>query len=140
MTVEEYLEQRKVLDRVAIDNVFTCNKCGRSETFQNVFDGGICSTCDWARTMNKNRDSRMFTGKDADSYKDTSFRQHEVAISGGGERNIAKCAKCGDIIESMHVHDFVYCSCKAIFVDGGREYIRRGGNEEDFIEVDDNEV
>lgn len=137
MTVEEFLGKRKELDKAAIDFSFTCAKCGRGDIFQNVYEGGLCSTCDWARTMNKNRDSRMFTGKDADSYKDTAYRQHDVSISPGGKRNIAKCAKCGDIIESMHLHDFLYCSCKAIFVDGGREYIRRGGNKEDFVEVED---
>lgn len=46
-------------------------------------------------------------------------------------RNIAKCKKCGDIIESKHRHDFVQCSCGAIFVDGGHDYIRRGGNQFD---------
>lgn len=46
-------------------------------------------------------------------------------------RNIAKCKKCGDIIESKHRHDFVRCSCGAIFVDGGHDYIRRGGNQFD---------
>ena len=33
--------------------------------------------------------------------------------------NRAKCKKCGDIIESKHCHDWVQCSCKSIFVDGG---------------------
>lgn len=46
-------------------------------------------------------------------------------------RNIAKCKKCGDIIESKHRHDFVQCSCGAIFVDGGHDYIRRGGDQFD---------
>lgn len=46
-------------------------------------------------------------------------------------RNIAKCKKCGDIIESKHRHDFVQCSCGAIFVDGGNDYIRRGGDQFD---------
>jgi hypothetical protein len=41
-------------------------------------------------------------------------------------RNAAKCRLCGDVIESKHVHDFVRCKCGEIFVDGGREYIRRG--------------
>jgi len=49
-------------------------------------------------------------------------------------RNSAKCRKCGDEIESRSVHDFVYCSCGAIFVDGGREYLRRGGASLDDIE------
>ena len=34
--------------------------------------------------------------------------------------------KCGDIIESVHRHDFVECSCGSIFVDGGHDYLRRG--------------
>lgn len=38
------------------------------------------------------------------------------------KNNKAKCTKCGSIIESRSVHDFVQCKCKAIFIDGGREY------------------
>jgi hypothetical protein len=41
--------------------------------------------------------------------------------------NKAKCLRCNDIIESKHRHDFVMCSCESIFVDGGTDYIRRGG-------------
>ena len=43
------------------------------------------------------------------------------------KRNRIKCLKCGDIIESKHVHDFKFCSCGNIFVDGGLEYSRIGG-------------
>ena len=50
-------------------------------------------------------------------------------------RNAAQCAKCGDVVESKHRHDFVSCSCGAIFVDGGKEYLRGGGNLEDFISL-----
>lgn len=49
------------------------------------------------------------------------------------KRNAARCAECGAVVESRHVHDFVSCPCGAMFVDGGREYIRRGGNP-DLIE------
>ena len=45
-------------------------------------------------------------------------------------RNSIKCRACGDIITSTHVHDFKWCSCKSIFVDGGHEYLRRGGDPE----------
>jgi hypothetical protein len=41
-------------------------------------------------------------------------------------RNSAKCLKCGVELESKSVHDFVECAC-GNYVDGGREYIRRGG-------------
>ena len=49
--------------------------------------------------------------------------------------NKIKCKKCGDIIESINVHDFKWCSCGAVAVDGGREYLRRVGNEDDFEEL-----
>ena len=45
-------------------------------------------------------------------------------------RNILKCKKCGDVIESIHRHDLVWCSCKSVFTDGGRSYIHRGGELE----------
>jgi hypothetical protein len=41
-------------------------------------------------------------------------------------RNAARCRKCGDVIESKHRHDFQACRCGAIFVDGGRDYLRYG--------------
>lgn len=47
-------------------------------------------------------------------------------------RNMAKCKRCGDIIESKHKYDFVSCKCKAISLDGGREYQRYIGSREDF--------
>lgn len=50
-------------------------------------------------------------------------------------RNAAQCAKCGDVVESKYCHDFASCSCGAIFVDGGKEYLRAGGNLEDFISL-----
>ena len=47
----------------------------------------------------------------------------------------AKCKNCGDIIESKHRHDCVWCSCftneentTGIFIDGGNDYHRGGGN------------
>ena len=49
--------------------------------------------------------------------------------------NKCQCARCLDIIESRHRHDFVQCSCGAIFTDGGTEYIRRGGEIENIIDM-----
>lgn len=49
-------------------------------------------------------------------------------------RNAARCSVCDDFIESKHVHDFVWCKCGAIAVDGGREYLRRVGNLDKFVE------
>ena len=50
--------------------------------------------------------------------------------------NKARCRLCGDVVESKHRHDWQSCSCGAIFVDGGREYLRRGAkNFEDLEEL-----
>jgi hypothetical protein len=49
-------------------------------------------------------------------------------------RNSARCRLCKDEIVSTHVHDFKYCKCGEIFVDGGKEYLRRGANDLDNIE------
>ena len=52
-------------------------------------------------------------------------------------RNRCKCKKCGDVIESKSVHDFVRCKCGAIFTDGGTDYIHRGGEPDDIEEMDE---
>ena len=66
--------------------------------------------------------------------------------------NKAKCLNCGDTIESKSRHDFVTCTCyrfymhgrnvdthrergfdiHGIFLDGGDDYSRYGGNIEDL--------
>ena len=53
-------------------------------------------------------------------------------------RNAIKCKHCGDVIESLHRHDFVTCSCKCCSVDGGLDYLRRefkNAPDEDYIEL-----
>ena len=50
-------------------------------------------------------------------------------------RNAAMCNKCGDIIESKYRHDFVWCKCGAIAVDGGTDYLKRTGNPDDFHDL-----
>lgn len=50
--------------------------------------------------------------------------------------NMVECNRCGDIIESKHVHDFVRCSCQSVYVDGGNEYLRRGWMDDlDYTEL-----
>ena len=58
--------------------------------------------------------------------------------------NSAKCLNCGDVLVSVHVHDFVTCSCfenkegnTGIFIDGGDEYCRYGGNFDNFKWIDE---
>ena len=46
--------------------------------------------------------------------------------------NQIKCLDCGDEIYSAHRHDFKYCKCESVAVDGGMAYLRRlGSNYED---------
>ena len=46
-------------------------------------------------------------------------------------RNVIKCKKCGDVIESVSEHDLKLCSCKSVAADGGRFYLRKIGECED---------
>lgn len=50
-------------------------------------------------------------------------------------RNAARCLYCHDEIESTHVHDFKWCSCGAVAVDGGMEYVRRVGDPHMYEEL-----
>ena len=67
-----------------------------------------------------------------DWYANMPTRTREVVV-----RNRAQCRKCGDIIESLHGHDFKWCSCGSIAVDGGHRYLRRAAKAslEDIIEL-----
>ena len=49
--------------------------------------------------------------------------------------NKIQCKHCGEIIESTSVHNFVTCKCGKVSVDGGKDYLRRCGNKEDYIEL-----
>ena len=49
--------------------------------------------------------------------------------------NKIKCKKCGDIIESKSINDYKRCSCGAVAVDGGKDYLKRIGSEEDYEEL-----
>lgn len=49
--------------------------------------------------------------------------------------NKIRCNKCGDTIESTFVHDFKFCKCGAVAVDGGHDYLRRCGNRENWEEL-----
>lgn len=42
------------------------------------------------------------------------------------KHNRIKCRKCGDVVESKKVYDFVTCSCKRCYVDGGKCYVHVG--------------
>lgn len=57
-------------------------------------------------------------------------------------KNQARCKRCGEMVESVHVHNFVPCKCfkdsdgrQGIAVDGGHNYLRRIGNLEDYEDM-----
>ena len=55
-------------------------------------------------------------------------------------KNSVKCNLCGDIIVSESVHDFKFCKCGAVSVDGGNDYLRRTyKNPDDYTELSEYE-
>jgi hypothetical protein len=50
-------------------------------------------------------------------------------------QNQVRCKKCGDEPYSAHRHDYKYCKCGAVAVDGGMEYLRRVGDVENMEEM-----
>jgi len=53
--------------------------------------------------------------------------------------NKIRCKKCNEVIESTHRHDYRTCQCGAVSVDGGKDYLRRCGNREDWEELSEYE-
>ena len=56
--------------------------------------------------------------------------------------NRIMCKKCGEILESKHVHDWVCCKCwkesngeEGCFCDGGHDYLRIGGDPNMWINL-----
>ena len=52
-------------------------------------------------------------------------------------RNSVKCLVCLEEIESVHRHDFKFCKCGNIAVDGGKDYLKRSGN---FAKCEDTSI
>jgi len=47
-------------------------------------------------------------------------------------RNLGYCKECDVEIESTHRHEMTWCPGGHVAVDGGRDYLRRAGNWNDF--------
>lgn len=54
--------------------------------------------------------------------------------------NKIRCKKCNDVIESVSVHDFKYCKCGAVAIDGGHDYMKRLGSLENIEELSEYEI
>lgn len=50
-------------------------------------------------------------------------------------KNKIRCNKCKDEIESTYRWDFKWCKCGSVAVDGGKDYLKRCGNDEDYTEL-----
>jgi hypothetical protein len=59
-----------------------------------------------------------------------TIRKREVVVT-----NKLQCNDCKDVIESVHRHDFRYCKCGAVAVDGGKSYLRRVGAIHNYTEL-----
>lgn len=55
--------------------------------------------------------------------------------------NKIQCTKCGDIIESKYTHDFKFCKCGQVSVDGGCSYLKRSFKNSplDYIDLSEYE-
>ncbi len=49
--------------------------------------------------------------------------------------NKVRCKRCKEVIESTSVHDFKWCKCKCIAVDGGKMYLKRCGDMDGYEEL-----
>jgi len=49
--------------------------------------------------------------------------------------NQIHCLKCGDEPYSAHRHDFKYCKCGSVAVDGGMDYLRRVGDFSNCVDI-----
>lgn len=68
--------------------------------------------------------------------KDTPKSKREVTGVGDIWSNEIICNCCGDIIRSTNRHDFKWCYCGAVAVDGGSWYLKRCG--EGYTEMYEN--
>ena len=49
--------------------------------------------------------------------------------------NSVRCLACGETIRSRNRHDFVWCSCENVAVDGGSWYLKRVGGTKGYEEL-----
>lgn len=52
-------------------------------------------------------------------------------------RNAARCRLCATVVETRHRHELQVCSCGAVGVDGGLDYLRRLGRAADREELNE---
>lgn len=70
-------------------------------------------------------DKNMTTDYHDFTTKDMSLEERRKIHVGDIWINAVKCKKCGEVIRSKNRHDFRWCSCKSVAVDGGSWYTKR---------------
>lgn len=45
---------------------------------------------------------------------------------------VLRCKKCNSHVWSRHTHDFRWCKCHSVAIDGGRDYCKLTGNPENI--------
>lgn len=51
------------------------------------------------------------------------------------KKNSVICGKCNEEVESLNRHDFRYCGCGSIAVDGGSWYLKRTGDINNYTDT-----
>jgi len=55
------------------------------------------------------------------------------------KHNKGRCRRCDTVIESRSRHEMVWCTCGAVAVDGGLDYLRRAGEPSSFEDLSETE-
>jgi len=67
--------------------------------------------------------------------EELTIKERMILNIGDIKTNRIECLLCNDIITSNYRHDFIRCKCGKCFVDGGSQYLRRGGSLENIKEL-----
>lgn len=66
-------------------------------------------------------------------HEELTIDERQQLNVGSIRLNRIKCNLCGDVITSENRHDYKYCGCGSVAVDGGSWYLKRTGT--DFTEL-----
>jgi len=67
--------------------------------------------------------------------EELTIEERKLVYAGNYRINRVKCLHCNDIITSIHRHDFKYCKCGKIAVDGGSWYLKRSGDLKNYEDM-----
>lgn len=111
----------------------------------DTFGGGltyIADFCVWGQSVPSSvyHAANPDVSKGHKEYMSLTFQYEQMYVSGGDAKRMEEyrrqaaihCLKCNEVIYSLHRHDCRSCECEAVFIDGGREYTRIGGDPTDY--------